>query len=145
MVGVAVITATRRVQFAVGHRVHRHESKCRNLHGHNYVFFLTASAPDLDGLGRVVDFGVLKSILGGWIEKHWDHGFLLWSGDEEALRAVRSVQDQKLYELPYNPTAENMGRYLLEHVGPACLKGTGVTLSRVEVWETENCIAEVSL
>jgi len=52
---------------------------------------------------------------------------------------------QKTFELPTNPTAENMADYLLRVIGPRQLKGTGVTLTRVKIDETENCSAEVSL
>ena len=45
-----MITATRRIQFAAGHRVFGHEGKCRWLHGHNFVAFLTAAAADLDAV-----------------------------------------------------------------------------------------------
>lgn len=137
--------ATRRLQFAIGHRVHKHESKCRNLHGHNFVFFLTAERDEeaLDGLGRVIDFGVLKERLGGWLERMWDHGMVLWDADEEAIAAVRYCPGSKVFLLPYNPTAENLGRYILEVVGPQVLARTGVRLVRVTVYETENGIAEV--
>jgi 6-pyruvoyltetrahydropterin/6-carboxytetrahydropterin synthase len=143
------ITATRRLQYAIGHRVYRHESKCRHLHGHNFEFFLTAEAnkegPEgLDDRGRVVDFSILKSSIGTWIETNWDHGFVLWEGDDEAIAACRMIPSQKLFLLPYNPTAENLGRYLLtksnlELVGPQ------IHLAKITVWETENGIAEVSL
>jgi 6-pyruvoyltetrahydropterin/6-carboxytetrahydropterin synthase len=140
-----MITATRRLQYAIGHRVYKHESKCRALHGHNYVFLLTARAPELDALGRVIDFGVLKERFGTWLEMHWDHGFLLWEQDEEAIAAVRMVSGQKYSLLPWNPTAENIARFLLEVVGPRLLQDTHVELMRVVVYETENCIAEVTL
>ena len=136
------VKATRRIQFCAGHRVHRHESKCRNLHGHNYVAYFTACAPELDRLGRVIDFGVLKEKLGGWIEKHWDHGFILWNEDTEAIGRVAGMKDQKIYLLSANPTAENMAKHLLE-VGDELLAETGVCLSHVTLWETENCYAEV--
>src|SRR5262249_22784820 len=58
--GAIMITATRRIQFAAGHRVFGHEGKCRYLHGHNFVALVTAAADDLDAVGRVIDFGVLK-------------------------------------------------------------------------------------
>jgi len=138
------ITCTRRLQYAIGHRVHRHESKCRNLHGHNFVFHLTAEA-ELDDLGRVIDFAVLKERVGGWIEDKWDHGFVLWSNDKEAMDAVSAVEGQKLYPLPYNPTAENLARYVLERVGPAQLCETRVRLVGVTVQETENGSAEATL
>jgi 6-pyruvoyltetrahydropterin/6-carboxytetrahydropterin synthase len=140
------VTATRRVQFCAGHRVHQHESKCRNLHGHNYVAFFTAVGLDseLDPLGRVIDFSVLKQKLGGWVDEKWDHGFIVWEEDTDALAALAKMGDtQKLFLLDKNPTAENMARYLLETVGPECLRGTGVTLIKVTLWETENCYAEV--
>ena len=75
----------RRFQFCAGHRIPRHESKCRNLHGHNYVLWLEVSAPELDALGRVIDFGVIKELIGSWIETHWDHGFILCLNDDEAI------------------------------------------------------------
>jgi 6-pyruvoyltetrahydropterin/6-carboxytetrahydropterin synthase len=140
------VTATRRVQFCAGHRVHRHESKCRNLHGHNYVALVTAEAPELDALGRVIDFGVLKEKVGGWIEEHWDHGFIYWREDMDAAAALReferySGEQAKLYILADNPTAENMAAHLGERVCPLVLHGTGVTVTEVTLWETENCHA----
>src|SRR5262245_376619 len=107
-----MITATRRLQFSMGHRVHGHEGKCRWLHGHNFVAFCTAASSDLDSVGRVIDFGVLKEKVGGWIEREWDHGFVVWEGDDEAQRALRMVAGQKVYVLPSNPTAENLAEHL---------------------------------
>ncbi len=140
-----MITATRRLQFCAGHRVHGHEGKCRHLHGHNFVVFLTAASADLDDVGRVIDFGVLKERVGGWIEREWDHGFLVWRDDVEAQRALASVSGQKTYVMPGNPTAENLANHLLRVVGPATLEGTGVRLVKVTLHETENGIAEATL
>jgi 6-pyruvoyltetrahydropterin/6-carboxytetrahydropterin synthase len=140
------VTAARRLQFCAGHRVHEHESKCRNLHGHNYVvFFHAVSETGLDPLGRVIDFGVLKSRLAPWVEDNWDHGMVLWRGDEEAISALSALPGQKLFLLPTNPTAENMALHLLEVVAPALLADTGVIIEKVVLWETENCFTEVSL
>jgi len=156
-----MLTCTRRIQFCAGHRVRGHENKCAHLHGHNYVVFLTAclgepATDQTDGIGRVVDFSVLKKRIGGWIDEKWDHGFIYSAYDVETSKALAAFDGfmgsddekwpgTKLYELPYNPTAENLANYLLHKVGPARLDGTGVTLSKVVVWETENCYAEASL
>jgi 6-pyruvoyltetrahydropterin/6-carboxytetrahydropterin synthase len=140
-----MITCTRRLQFCSGHRVHGHEGKCRHLHGHNYVVMLTASADALDNLGRVIDFSVLKARLGGWIDQHWDHGCVIWDGDTEAQAAVLACQPAKLFLLPSNPTAENMADYLLRVVGPEVLADTGIGLTAVRLWETENCYADATL
>jgi len=139
-----MITCTRRIQFCAGHRVHGHEGKCRHLHGHNYVVMFTAEAK-LDKIGRVIDFGVLKERLGSWIDRKWDHGLLLWDGDTVAKAAAGAVPGQKVFYLPANPTAENMANYLLHTVGPEQMVGTGVTLTAVRIWETENCYADASL
>jgi 6-pyruvoyltetrahydropterin/6-carboxytetrahydropterin synthase len=140
-----MIICTRRIQFCAGHRVHLHESKCRNLHGHNYVAFFKATAPDLDSVGRIIDFSVLKERIGGWIDQHWDHGFLAFCRDEEALAALASVPQQKVYLMDANPTAENMAEYLLRVICPKVLAGTLVRVVSVVLWETENCHAEASL
>ncbi len=140
-----MITAVRRIQFCAGHRVWKHEHRCRNLHGHNYTAFFHATAEALDPLGRVIDFGVLKERLGGWIDRHWDHGFICFRDDAEAIAAMSAVPDQKTFLLDENPTTENMAKHLLHVVGPEQLAGTGVRLVRVVLWETENCYAEVSL
>lgn len=149
------VTCTRRIQFCAGHRVAGHENKCAHLHGHNYVALVTAEAEELDDVGRVIDFSVLKDRVGGWINEHWDHGFILWTGDTVAHAAISTFNagaadqlggaGQKLFKLPFNPTAENMARYLIGTVCPDVLGGTGVTVTSVRVWETENCYAEATL
>ena len=139
------VTCTRRIQFCSGHRVFGHEGKCQNLHGHNYVALITAQSDDLDSIGRVIDFSVLKDKIGGWIDLNWDHGFIVWAKDSEAINAVCSCKPSKVYYLPENPTAENMANYLLKTVCPTELSGTGVVVNVVRIWETENCYADASL
>lgn len=145
-----MITATRRLQFCAGHRVHLHESKCANLHGHNYVLLFTAERDEeaLDRLGRVLDFSVMKEKLGGWIDRYWDHGFICYSEDPE-MQAIFGIgqpsSQRKYYVMPTNPTAENMADHLLREICPQIFKDTGVRVIRIELWETENCRAEVTL
>lgn len=140
------VSAVRRLQFCAGHRVFKHESKCHRLHGHNYVaFFHAQSAAGLDSLGRVIDFGVLKEKLSEWISDNWDHGFILWKQDYDAISAINKLDGQQIFLLPTNPTAENMAAYLLNVVAPAVLNGTGVVVNKIVLWETENCFVEVVL
>lgn len=134
-----MITCTRRFQWAMGHRVYRHEGKCRHLHGHNYVALVTVQAPELDELGRVVDFGELKERVGGWIEKYLDHGFAVYGQDSEALQAVLSVPEQKVLVLGINPTAENLAEFLADRAAREL--SSALTVTEVTVWETENCYA----
>ena len=78
-----MIFATRKLHFDAAHRVMQHESKCKYLHGHRYVVEATFEAAQLDDLGRVVDFGVIKERLGQWLDAHWDHATILYQKDKE--------------------------------------------------------------
>ncbi len=139
--------ATRRLQFCAGHRVFQHESKCANMHGHNYVLHFSAEAErGLDAVGRVIDFSVMKEKMEGWINRNWDHGFIYFVHDPEmyALFAGGALVGHKHFALPSNPTAENMARYLLDEVAPVLFQGSGVRVVKIELHETENCSVEVS-
>ena len=137
-----MITCTRRLEFDYGHRVFKHESKCAHLHGHRGVIEITALA-ELDSLGRVIDFSVLKKLIGGWIDTHWDHNMILFIEDTQAINAVKMISDNKdPFLLKTNPTAENMADYLLKVVCPEVLKGTEVKVISVRFHETPNGMAE---
>ena len=143
------ITCTRRLQFCAGHRVVGHENKCAHLHGHNYIAHITAnSLQGKDNLGRVIDFSVLKKIIGKWIDDNWDHGFILYNDDFEARQVIKQFKPrdgvhQKLYLMPCNPTAENLAEHLID-IGNSLIKESGVSIISVTIEETENCSATVT-
>ena len=139
------LTIMRRIKFCAGHRLFRHEGKCAFFHGHNYVADFYVSSEEVDSVGRVVDFGELKRAFNTWIDDNWDHGFLLNEEDENGIAAAKMVEPSKYFIMPYNPTAENMARYLLENVCPKLLKPLGVDAVKVVIWETENSFAEASV
>jgi len=141
-----MVTCTKRLEFDYGHRVFQHESKCRNLHGHRGVAEITAYAPEQDSLGRIIDFSVLKERVGKWIDDNWDHNMVLFDQDVEALKSVRWIKDgREPFAAPFNPTAENMAKYLLEVVCPEVLKDTGVKVVKVVLHETPTGRAEATL
>lgn len=144
---VTRITASRYHDFSAGHRVMGHENKCRNLHGHNYRVTFTVEAENLDAVGRVLDFSVIKELLCEWLEQEWDHKFLVFVQDYlvvlhlKRLMEIVQIEQSTIVEVPFNPTAENMGHYLLNVIGPKKLAGTGVRLVAVSVEETRKCAA----
>lgn len=139
------ITIMRRIKFCAGHRLFKHGGKCEHFHGHNYVADFFVTGDEVDAVGRVVDFAELKSRFKGWIDAHWDHSFLISQADSNAEKALRMVEPMRYFVLPYNPTAENMARYLLENVAPDVLIGTGARATAVRIWETEDSYAEATL
>lgn len=84
-------------------------SPCANLHGHNWKITVFCKSANLDENGMIVDFSKIKSI----IHDKLDHQYL---------------NDL----LPFNTTAENMAKWIVENV-PCCY--------RCEISETENNIA----
>ena len=138
-----MITCTRRIYFDAAHRVMEHESVCRMLHGHRYTVEAAFSGEALDSLGRVIDFGRIKDILGDWINTHWDHNTLLWEKDIELGKKIHSITEQTIYYLPYNPTAENLALYLFETICPDLFKEHNVNCTHVRIYETPNCYADV--
>lgn len=143
------IYATRYHDISCGHRVFGHESKCAHLHGHNYrVHFTCRMKTDfdpqkrLDQVGRVIDFSVMKSSLCMWLEASWDHHFLVWNQDPWYKKLYEI--DGTVMPVPFNPTAENMAKYLCEVIGPSELP-RGVVLSAVEIEETAKCSAIYTL
>jgi len=134
-----MVSVTRYHDFSCGHTVTGHEGGCRHLHGHNYRIHFTCQAPNLDALGRVVDFSVLKTALCEWIEHYWDHRFLVWENDVRA--SALCAVDPFVVKVPFNPTAENMAEFLVERVGPNRLAGTPIVLVEVRIEETRKCSA----
>lgn len=145
-------TITRRIEFDYGHRVLGHEGKCKHLHGHRGVAEITVSG-DLDPLGRVIDFSVLKSVVGKWVDDNWDHNMLLHpkdplcglgqSGQVSPLWMEQIFNGKEPYVFPpeTNPTAENIARVLGEKA-IELLKPYHIEVVGVRVFETPNCWAD---
>jgi 6-pyruvoyltetrahydropterin/6-carboxytetrahydropterin synthase len=138
-----MITANRYHDISCGHRVVGHEGKCRHLHGHNYRMHFVCEAAQLDSIGRVIDFSVIKAKLCAWLEDVWDHKMLIWQ-DDPLLPELQKI-DPSVVVVPFNPTAENIGQHLIQEVAPDLLHGTGVSLIKCVVEETRKCSAEVTL
>lgn len=75
-----------------------YESKCNNLHGHNWVITIYCKSKELDHNGMVVDFTYIKKL----VKRQLDH---------KLLNEV----------LPCQPTAENIARWLTEQI-PKCYR-----------------------
>ena len=139
-----MLTCTRRLEWDAMHRIPRHESKCAAFHGHRYAAELTCLAP-LDDRGRVIDFGVVKALVGGWIDEHWDHTAILQRDDPEpAIREIAEANarfGRPVYWMDLPPTAECMAAELAR-VAQGLLAPTGVKLVSLRLWETPNGSAE---
>lgn len=101
---------TKRMEIAGCHSLNLpYPSKCSRLHGHNWIVTICCKSRELNAEGMVADFTEVKERI---------HGQL----DHANLNEV----------LDFNPTAENMARWICEQI-PHCY--------RVEVQESEGNVA----
>ena len=83
-----------------------YESKCEQLHGHNWLVTIHCKSRQLNPDGMVVDFTHIKQLIADRL-------------DHSNLNDV----------LPFNPTAENIARWICEQIPQAY---------RVDVVESQN-------
>jgi 6-pyruvoyltetrahydropterin/6-carboxytetrahydropterin synthase len=104
-------TITRRLEFDSGHALLGHEGMCAHLHGHRYVLEITVGpvyGGDLDNVGRVVDFQVIKHALSPVIQT-FDHAMILNGADP---RYEMLEEHERLVNFGFkNPTAENLALF----------------------------------
>jgi 6-pyruvoyltetrahydropterin/6-carboxytetrahydropterin synthase len=144
-------TCTRILEFDAAHRILRHESKCGTVHGHRYRVEITCGAAQLDNVGRVIDFGAVKRVVGAWIDASLDHTTLVNPHDTALLQFVRTEYERvagrrRPFTMPAHacePTAENIALLIYEHA-TRLLTTHGVCVVCVRVWETPNCYADYS-
>lgn len=103
----------------------------------------TLEVDQLDDVGRVLDFSVIKSTLCQWLEDAWDHRMLIWYNDP-MYGALHDLDPAGVVGVPFNPTAENMAIFLLD-MGPQLLYGSPARLVHVRIDETRKCSAEAML
>jgi 6-pyruvoyltetrahydropterin/6-carboxytetrahydropterin synthase len=128
---------SREFEFCYGHRLLNYDGKCRHLHGHNGRALVTLEARDLDARGMLVDFAEIKRTVGRFIDDNLDHTMLLCR-DDPILPILREM-NERVFEMDVNPTAENIARLIYEHV-----KGQGLPVVEVLLWETEHCVSTYS-
>lgn len=108
---------SKRMEIAGAHQLKLpYESKCENLHGHNWIITVHCRAKELTTYGMVVDFKRVKDKI---------HGRLDHSNINEIVA-------------PLNPTAENMAKWICDQVTEICEAGE---CYKVEVQESEGNIA----
>lgn len=128
------------IDIDAGHRVARHESKCRNLHGHRYRLTVQIAGPirddDSPEHGMVIDFARVKEAL-TVIHDEWDHRFLLGS-DDPLLAAMSGLEG--VVVLDVQPTAENLAALAASRLGEML---SPLRVVKVMIQETTACSATV--
>lgn len=84
----------KRLEISACHRLNlSYESKCENLHGHNWIVTIYCKSEELNNDGMVVDFTHIKKQISDKL-------------DHNDLNKV----------LTFNPTAENIAKWICEQI-----------------------------
>lgn len=137
-------TCTVSVPFTGAHRLVGLDIPCQALHGHFYRVDFTFTAEKLDQ-GMVVEFDSARQKITDWFAQNWDHNIILHESDKELGEGIAKITKQKIYYLPFNPTAENLGEYLIKEVCPALFKNSGAVCTKIHMQETPEYSATVEL
>ena len=90
---------SKRMEIAGAHRLTLdYESKCENLHGHNWIVIVYCKSKELNHNGMIVDFKHIKNT----ISDKLDHQY------------INQIVN-------FNPTAENMAKWIHDQI-PSCYK-----------------------
>ena len=85
---------TKQLEISAAHRLElNYPSKCTSLHGHNWIVTVHCRAEELNANGMVTDITHIKQL----VSERLDH---------------RCLNDT----LPFNPTAENIARWICDNV-----------------------------
>ena len=108
------------------HRLRDYRGPCENLHGHNWRIRVYIGARELNELGMVIDFKVLKQAMKEVCDP-FDHIYLNETPPFDTV----------------NPTAENICRHVFDEVNRRVKDGR-VKVTRAMVWETDGSCAVVT-
>src|ERR1043166_7560990 len=122
-------SVTKRIDFCYGHRLLDYDGACQHPHGHNAVAEVEIRTDTLDHRNMVVDFGDIKRVLKGWIDRELDHKMIL-RHDDPLVALLRGL-GEPIFTLDSNPTVERIAQLIFD---VACEHGLRV--ARVTVWET---------
>jgi 6-pyruvoyltetrahydropterin/6-carboxytetrahydropterin synthase len=125
---------TKEIWFCYGHRLLNYNGKCAHLHGHNGKAVITVESATLDDLGMVIDFSLMKRVIGQWIDDTLDHTMLLHK-DDPVIPSLAAL-GERYKVLNVNPTAENLAKLIYDHA-----TASGFPVTEVTLWETENSFA----
>lgn len=100
-----------KIEFDYAHRLSHHKGKCYNIHGHRGTAVVTVEADELGDEDLVIDFETIKSSVGGWIDKNWDHALLL-NSDDPSFELLEQIETRLYLFEGHDPTAEIMARKL---------------------------------
>ena len=127
-------SVTKRIDFCYGHRLLDYDGVCKHPHGHNAVAEIEVRTDTLDTRNMVADFGDIKRVVKGWIDRALDHQMILRRDDP--LVAPLQALGEPIFLVDTNPTVELIAQLIYEYS-----REQGFDVVQVKVWETPTSFA----
>ena len=141
----------KRIELESGHLLSKHPGNCKFPHGHTRAVELVFSADSLDENDMVMDFKVIKAMLGDFLEQ-FDHALCMNTEDPNFTAFRKAYGDRIIAFEGEDPTSEAMARTIFLYAKKALADGvaghfdwpvrSSVRLERVRVWETSSSWSE---
>lgn len=128
---------SKEVEFCYGHRLLKHNGKCRHVHGHSAKVVINLEAETLNALDMVCDFADIGQFIRNWLDQELDHTLLL--SKDDPLLPLLNAAGERYRILDCEPTAENIARLIFEAVAVA-----GFPIIEVVMYETLGSSASYS-
>lgn len=127
---------TKRFKFYAAHRNEEIGGKCASIHGHRYGVEVTICEPKngsitilFDDIEKVID-PIIADL---------DHSLILHSNDPEALNLMGLESCQKVYQVPFPTSAENLAEHLFKKI-----LSNGLNVLELSLQETDSSTVTVS-
>ena len=140
------IRITKQFAFEAAHALYGYDGKCKNIHGHNYILYVTViGTPITDKnnpkYGMVIDFGDLKKFVKEDIVDVYDHSTLLdKNSPHKALGDYLVEQGHHIIFTDYQPSCEMM---IIDFAEKIKLRlPEGIKLHSLKLVETASSYAE---
>lgn len=130
-------SVTKQIYFCYGHRLLDYDGVCKHPHGHNALAEIEVRTDSLDTRNMVCDFGDIKKIVKGWIDRELDHKMIL-RRDDPLVAPLQSL-GEPLFLVDNNPTVEEIARLIFNYT-----RDQGFRVVQVKVWETPSSFASYS-
>ena len=114
-------SVTKRIEFCYGHRLLDYDGVCQHPHGHNAIAEIEVRTSELDSRNMVCDFGDIKRIVKGWIDRELDHKMLL-RHDDPLVKPLQQL-GEPIFLLDSNPTVERLARLIFDYTSRAGFPG----------------------
>ena len=138
-----MISITKIFRFEAAHAIYRYPGDCARIHGHSYELHVTVGAKCpvdnfIGGMGIIIDFKELKTLVQSSVIKILDHKLIL----SKAYLSETKVQfsPNELVVFDAEPTAENLLLFLSKQI--SFVLPESVRLHSLRIWETRDSCAE---